>query len=76
MHNVFNFSFVGYVGRTRDTPAAVVAVRIGQAHPRVAAQGVLQLKITSYELFRRIAVDVIDVLGIPPQERVRADPSR
>jgi cell division protein FtsI (penicillin-binding protein 3) len=76
MHNVFNFSFVGFVGRTRDTPAAVVAVRIGQAKPRVAAQGVLQLKITSYELFRRIAVDVIDVLGIPPQERVRADPSR
>jgi cell division protein FtsI (penicillin-binding protein 3) len=76
MHNVFNFTFVGFVGQTRDTPAAVVAVRIGQAKPRVAAQGVLQLKITSYELFRRIAVDIIDTLGIPPQVRVRADPSR
>ena len=76
MHNVFNFSFIGYVGQTRDTPAAVVAVRIGQAKPRVAGQGDLQLKITSYELFRRIAVDIIETLGIPPQERIRADPSR
>jgi cell division protein FtsI/penicillin-binding protein 2 len=76
MHNVFNFSFVGFVGQTRDTPAAVIAVRIGQAKPRVAGQGDLQLKITSYELFRRIAIDVIDTLGIPPQERIRADPSR
>ena len=41
--------------RRRGPPAAVVAVRIGQAKPRVAGQGVLQLKITSYELFRRVA---------------------
>jgi cell division protein FtsI/penicillin-binding protein 2 len=67
MNNVFNFSFVGFVGQTRDTPAAVIAVRIGQAEPHVAGQGLLQLKITSYELFRRIAVDVIETLGIPPQ---------
>ena len=76
MHNVFNFSFVGFVGQTRDTPAAVIAIRIGQAKPRVAAQGVLQLKITSYELFRRVAVDVIETLGIPPQVRPRATPDR
>jgi len=67
MHNVFNFNFVGFVGRTRDTPAAVIAVRIGQVKPHVIAQGVLELKITSYELFRRIAVDVVETLGIPPQ---------
>jgi cell division protein FtsI/penicillin-binding protein 2 len=74
MYNVFNFSFVGFVGQTRDTPAAVIAVRIGQAKPRVAGQGLLQLKITSYELFRRIAVDVIETLGIPPQEVRNRDP--
>ena len=68
MHNVFNFSFVGYVGQTRDRPAAIVAIRIGQAKPRVAGQGLLQLKITSYELFRRVALDIIDTLGIPPQD--------
>jgi cell division protein FtsI (penicillin-binding protein 3) len=74
MHNIFNFSFVGYVGQTRDTPAAVIAVRIGQAKPRVAGQGDLQLKITSYELFRRIAVDVIQTLGIEPRVvRTRAE---
>jgi cell division protein FtsI/penicillin-binding protein 2 len=68
MHNVFNFSFVGYVGQTRDRPAAIVAIRIGQAKPRVAGQGLLQLKITSTELFRRVALDIIDTLGIPPQD--------
>jgi len=67
MNNIFNFSFIGYVGQTRDTPKAGIAVRIGQAKPHVAGQGVLNLKITSYELFRRIAVDVIDTLGIPPK---------
>jgi cell division protein FtsI (penicillin-binding protein 3) len=73
MHNVFNFSFIGYVGQSVDRPAAVIAVRIGQAKPHVAGQGVLNLKITSYELFRRIAVDAIETLDIPPREAPRRD---
>jgi stage V sporulation protein D (sporulation-specific penicillin-binding protein) len=59
----FNFSFVGYVGN--EHPGAVVAVRIHHTRPKVLGQGILQLEISSYELFRRIALDVIRTLGIP-----------
>jgi cell division protein FtsI (penicillin-binding protein 3) len=59
----FDFSFVGYVGS--EKPEAVIAVRIHRTRPKVIAQGVLELQITSFELFRRIAMDVIRVVGIP-----------
>jgi cell division protein FtsI (penicillin-binding protein 3) len=62
-YNRFNFSFIGYVGG--DEPAAVIAVRIGEAVPRVRGQGQLELGITSYQLFRRIAIDTISRLDIP-----------
>ncbi|KRT63611.1 MAG: peptidoglycan glycosyltransferase, cell division protein FtsI (penicillin-binding protein 3) [Chloroflexi bacterium CSP1-4] len=67
----FNFSFVGFVGQ--DGPDAVIAVRIGDTRPKVIRQGELKLSITSFELFRRIALDTIDVLGIPPAEASRRD---
>lgn len=73
--DVFNFSFIGFVGQGR--PEAVIAVRIHRARPRVRGQGDFQLGITSYELFRRIGVDVIGALDIPragpPQSPDRAD---
>jgi cell division protein FtsI/penicillin-binding protein 2 len=62
-YNRFNFSFIGYVGG--DEPAAIIAVRIGEAVPGVRGQGQLELGITSYQLFRRIAVDTIARLDIP-----------
>jgi cell division protein FtsI/penicillin-binding protein 2 len=62
--NLYNFSFVGFVGR--NGPAAVIAVRIGSAAPRVAAQSALWLPISSWALFRRVAVDTVDALGIRP----------
>jgi cell division protein FtsI (penicillin-binding protein 3) len=62
--NLYNFSFVGFVGR--NGPDAVIAVRIGSAAPRVIAQSNLWLPITSWALFRRVAVDTIDALGIRP----------
>lgn len=62
-YNKFNFSFVGFAGG--DTPAAVIAVRIAEAVPRVHAQGQLELGITSYELFHRIAVDTLARLDVP-----------
>ncbi|MEA2622703.1 MAG: hypothetical protein QOH61_1613 [Chloroflexota bacterium] len=61
-YNRFNFSFVGFVGG--DEPSAVVAVRIAEATPKVRGQGDLQLAITSYQLFRRIAVDTISRLDV------------
>jgi cell division protein FtsI/penicillin-binding protein 2 len=62
--DTYNFSFVGFVGR--DSPAAVVAVRLDHVKPKVVRQGTLQLSITSYELFRRIAQDIVSALDIPP----------
>lgn len=55
--DTFNFTFVGYVGN--DEPQAVVAVRIHEADPDIHGYGDLRLEITSYELFRRIARDII-----------------
>ena len=45
--------------RRRSSPCASA----GQAARR--GEGMLQLKITSYELFRRVALDIIDTLGHP-----------
>lgn len=61
--DTFNFSFVGYVGG--DVPEAVVAVRIHETDPVIKGDGDLRLNITSYELFRRIARDVIATLDVP-----------
>lgn len=61
--NTFNFSFVGYVGG--DAPEAIVAVRIHETDPVIKGDGDLRLNITSYELFRRIARNVISTLDLP-----------
>ncbi len=62
--NTFNFSFVGFAGRT--APEAVIAVRIHDTRPLVRGQGNFDLEITSYELFRRIAVDTMAALDVQP----------
>jgi cell division protein FtsI/penicillin-binding protein 2 len=62
----FNFSFAGFVGPRVDEPRAVIAVRIGHTRPTIRGQGDFALNITSYELFRRIAIDTINALDIPP----------
>jgi cell division protein FtsI (penicillin-binding protein 3) len=59
----FNFTFVGYVGG--DTPAAVVAVHIDEAKSLTKGQGDFTLNITSYQLFRRIAVAIIRNEEVP-----------
>lgn len=61
--NRFNFSFVGFAGG--DEPAAVIAVRIAEAVPTVRGQGQLELGITSYQLFRRVAIDALARLDVP-----------
>ncbi|HET7181892.1 MAG TPA: penicillin-binding protein 2 [Candidatus Limnocylindrales bacterium] len=64
LHNVFNFSCVGFIGRTEGHPDLVVAVRIQEAVPARNAQGQLVLPITSTELFRRVATDSITTAGL------------
>ncbi len=64
--NVFNFTFVGFLGRTK--PEYVIAVRLERSRPEVVKQGVLRQPITSNELFRRVALNVIGVLDLPSSE--------
>ena len=59
---VFNHSFIGYVGG--DRPEAVIAVRIEEARTKIDGQGLIDLKIESYELYRMIARGAIEHLGI------------
>ena len=65
-YNLFNFSFVGYAGG--DAPNAVIAVRIGEASPKVDGQGDLELIITSYQLFHRIATDALRAWTFPASD--------
>jgi cell division protein FtsI/penicillin-binding protein 2 len=58
-HNLFNYSFVGYIAREAGIPDLVVAVRIEEGTPTVARVGQLEMPVMSFELFRRIATDAI-----------------
>ncbi len=57
--NLFNYSFIGYIGRQPDVPDLVVAVRIEEGTPRQPRRGHLEMPVMSFELFRRIATDAI-----------------
>ena len=68
-HNLFNYSFVGYIAREQDVPDLVVAVRIEEGTPNIARVGRLEMPVMSFELFRRIATDAIttpDLLSARP----------
>lgn len=71
--NVFNFSFVGYIGK--EKPRLVVAVRINEARPSVRGYGALDLPVMSFELFRRVATDAITMLDIPPDPPPVVEPT-
>ncbi|MEO6349614.1 MAG: penicillin-binding protein 2 [Candidatus Limnocylindrales bacterium] len=64
MPDTYNHTFVGFVGG--DRPEAVILVRIHDTEPRVRRSWGTTLEITSNELFRRVALDAIDVLEIQP----------
>jgi cell division protein FtsI/penicillin-binding protein 2 len=57
--NLFNYSFVGFIGRNIGTPDLVVAIQIEEGTPTVARVGHLEMPVMSFELFRRIATDAI-----------------
>jgi cell division protein FtsI (penicillin-binding protein 3) len=68
-HNLFNYSFVGFIGRETGVPDLVVAIRIEEAKPTVIKVGRLEMPVMSFELFRRIATDAIttpDLLAYRP----------
>jgi cell division protein FtsI/penicillin-binding protein 2 len=62
--NVFNYSFIGFVGRR--SPDVVVAVRIEEGTPTVVRIGQIEMPVESFELFRRIASDAMATLDLAP----------
>lgn len=64
--NLFNYSFVGYVGREEGVPELVVAVRINEARPTVAKVGQLEMPVMSFELFRTVATTAIGTPDLLP----------
>ncbi|HYK96466.1 MAG TPA: penicillin-binding protein 2 [Candidatus Dormibacteraeota bacterium] len=64
--NLYNFSCVGYIGRTTGHPDLIVAVRIQEARPGRNALGQLILPVTSTDLFRRVATDAVTTPGLLP----------
>jgi cell division protein FtsI/penicillin-binding protein 2 len=64
MPHVYNHSFAGFVGSER--PEAIIVVRIHEAQPEGRGRDQYRIELTSNELFRRVALDTIDVLDIPP----------
>ena len=68
-HNLFNYSFVGYIGRDEGIADLVIAVRINEGTPTVARVGQLEMPVMSFELFRRIATDAITRPGLLPERR-------
>jgi cell division protein FtsI/penicillin-binding protein 2 len=67
--NLFNYSFVGYIGRQTGVPDLVVAVKINEGRPTIARRGQLEMPVMSFELFRRIATDAITRPGLLPEHR-------
>lgn len=57
--NLFNYSFVGFIGRQTGIPDLIVAIQIEEGTPTVARVGLLEMPVMSFELFRRIATDAI-----------------
>ena len=61
--NIFNYSTDGFIGKT--SPQLVVSVEIHQGTPTVIRQGILEMPVESFELFRRIATDAINDTDLP-----------
>ena len=65
--DIFNFSFVGFIGRHANHPDLIIAVQINEGRPTIPHVGVLNLPIRSFELFRRIATDAVLTPGLLPE---------
>ena len=70
--NLFNYSFVGCIGRETGVPDLVVAIQIEEGTPTVVKVGRLEMPVMSFELFRRVATDAIT--DPRPAVRDRAGP--
>jgi cell division protein FtsI (penicillin-binding protein 3) len=67
-HNIFNYSFVGFIGKS--APRLVIAVQVREGTPTINVQGHIEMPVMSFELFRRIATDAITTLDLPAPPRL------
>jgi cell division protein FtsI/penicillin-binding protein 2 len=73
--DLYNYSFVGFVGRGEGAPELVVAIRINEARPTVIKVGQLEMPVMSFELFRRIATDALSTPALLPDQPRPAIPA-
>lgn len=66
LSNTYNFSCVGFIGRTAGHPDLIVAVQIHSGRPNRSAIGQILVPVASTELFRRIATDAMTTPGLVP----------
>ncbi len=64
MIDTYNHTFIGFVGS--EKPEAVILVRIHDTEPHVKRSWGMTLEMSSNELFRRVAMDAITTMDIPP----------
>ena len=65
--NIFNYSFIGYIGLEKGHPDLLVAIRIEEGTPTIARIGEIEMPVMSFELFRRIAHDAITTPDLLPE---------
>lgn len=73
--NLFNYSFVGYVGREPGVPDLVIAVRIEEGTPTIARVGQLEMPVMSFQLFQRVATNAIQTPDLLRDRPVVVRPS-
>ncbi len=64
--DIFDYSFIGYIGRQTGRPDLVIGLRIEEGTPTIAKVGQLEMPVMSFELFRRIAYDAITTPDLVP----------
>jgi cell division protein FtsI/penicillin-binding protein 2 len=75
LSNTYNFSCVGFIGRTVGHPDLIVAVQIHSGRPGRNPKGQIILPVASTELFRRVATDAITTPGLLPSVVVPDGPA-
>jgi cell division protein FtsI/penicillin-binding protein 2 len=70
--DIYNYSFYGWVGH--GGPDLVIGTVIYEGTPTKIGQGVLDMPVQSYELFRRIATDAVTTRHIEPNPDGPAPP--
>ena len=73
-NDTYNYSFFGWIGTSG--PELTVGVVIYQGRPTKASQGVLDMPVQSTSLFRRVATDAVNAMGIPKNPNGPTAPSK